>query len=115
MWLPGGKGQGAQHSEVLSQAWGFRRGCPGTGSRECQVKERNLYFVGGSVSSTECESRSILSGLKLESSAWWQLWMDVRGTRLEMENISEATRTRLWWLTGMEMDSLVVSGVKDNT
>lgn len=114
-WFPGGNGQGAQHSKVLSEAWGLRRGCPGTGCHECQVKESNLYFVDGSVPSTECESRSILSGLKLESSAWWQLWMGWKGTSLEVENISEATRSRFSWLRGLEMESLVVSGIKDNS
>lgn len=75
-WRAGGT---TQQSAVGTQGL---RGCQGTGSHECQVKECGLNFIGGGVSSTECKSRSILSGLNLESSLWRKLADGFEGNKI---------------------------------
>lgn len=95
--LPAVGGQGAQHSNVLLEAWGLRRGCQGTGSHACHIKGLGLYFVGGGVPSTEVKSRSVLSDLNLESSAPWQFVDGFEGNKVgDKESISEANRDRIW-------------------
>lgn len=80
-WLPGGGGQGAPRSNAVGSL-AFNGRVSRTGSRECHAKERGLDYVDGGVSSTEFKSKSILSGLNLESSAWCQLVDGFEGNKV---------------------------------
>lgn len=72
---------GAQRSSAVG-GLGFEGRVSSSGSRERHVKERGLDDVDGGVSSTEFKSKSILSGLNLESSAWCQLVGGFEGNKV---------------------------------
>lgn len=78
----GGEGQGGTTQQSVVRSLGFKESLSRDRQSQCQVKEFGLYFVGGSVSLTELMSGSILSGLNLESSAWWQLVDGLEGNKV---------------------------------
>lgn len=87
------------------EAWSLRRGFLGVDSRECQVKELGLYFVGGGVPSIEFNSRSVLSDLNLESSARWQFVDGFEGNKIGIGRVFHRQTGRIWPLSGLEMES----------
>lgn len=94
---------------------GFKKRISRVDSCKCQGKELGLYFVGGSVSSTEFNSRSVLSDLNLESSAWWQFVDGFEGNKIGIGRVFHR-QTEAGFGDWMAWKwSLVVLGVKENS